>query len=77
MSYSEESRPVQPVETSLKFMAWNIKEMAESQKIMSMALKNIDANVSRMMQGRGQPQQQARPQQPKPAQNFPDDLPPF
>jgi NADH:ubiquinone oxidoreductase subunit D len=76
MSYSqEEKRPIPTVEVSQKYMAWNIKEMSESLKIIAMALKNIDSNISKMMQGRCQPQQ--RPQQPKAAQDFSDEMAPF
>ena len=82
MTYAQEERkPIPPVEVSQKYMAWNIKEMSESLKIISMALKNIDSNISYIMRAKQQEKQQQRQQQmpapPKPAPNFPDDMPPF
>lgn len=35
MTYQEESKPVQTVETSQKYMAWNIKEISESLKVIA------------------------------------------
>jgi hypothetical protein len=76
MSYpTNEPRPVPSVETSQKFMAWNIKEMSESLKIISMALKNIDSNISILMRNRASPPQQQSQRQPK-SQGY-EDAPPF
>ena len=75
MNTQEDQRPVQTVETSQKFMAWNIKEMSESLKIISMALKNIDSNIAGMMRARQQQRPAAPPPQPK--QPSFDDMPPF
>ena len=76
MTYPQgEPRPVPSVETSQKFMAWNIKEMSESLKIISMALKNIDSNISIMMRNRGQQVPPQAQRQPK-SQGY-EEAPPF
>ena len=72
MSYSEERKPIPTVEVSQKYMAWNIKEMAENMKIIAMALKNIDSNIAMMMRAKQPQRQQQQPSQPSQ-----DDFPPF
>lgn len=79
MTYPEEKKPIPPIEVSQKYMAWNIKEMSESLKIISMALKNIDSNISSMMRNKNNPQQNQQQQQQRPlpkSQGY-EDAPPF
>jgi hypothetical protein len=39
MTYQDERKPIQPVEVSQKYMAWNIKEISESLKAISQWLE--------------------------------------
>jgi hypothetical protein len=51
MTYQQEDhKPLQPIEVSLKYMAWNIKEISESQKTICKYIEIIAKNQMQQMQ---------------------------
>jgi hypothetical protein len=55
---NQEQKPVPPVELSLKYIAWNIKEMSESQKTMALAIKMLaEAMIKQKNQPTSMPRQ--------------------
>lgn len=53
---SAEKPAPQSVEVSLKYMAWNFKEMSECMKSIDMVLKSIDLSLKKLTNNSSRPQ---------------------
>jgi len=44
-SHKEEPKPVPESKVSLKYMAWNVKEMTEHMKTLTLIMKSIEESI--------------------------------